>query len=246
MAKPKQKIHPGMFKKGDVATEEHSRKSINRHLYKGRLLPEEAAKLTDDEKRQIVWRRLDDLERKRMDKQKLSTYGENPPAVRVEQKLQGDDNAKIVDTATNFLFLPPIETDEDLYDRTRYYFEYCGEHGFKPTIVGWLTALGISRSTLDAWEKRQTFATSGRSDFIKRVRMALEFILEANAMEGKINPVLYIYSSKVHFLYNDKAGETQVEEIDWDDSMTPTEIKNRIQKSIPHYEILEEPQEKSE
>lgn len=242
MAEPKQKIHDGMFRKGDVATDKHRQMSINKRFYKGRMSREEADKLTPEERREIVWKQVRMKDKERDDKRKLSPYSKNPPRVRVEQKLEGDDNAKMIEGAMHFLFLPPVETDEDVYERTKYYFEYCAAEKRKPTIVGWANALGVSVTTLSDWEHKRSHGTSGRSSFVKKVKQMMEELLQNNALDGKINPVLFIFLAKAQYGYKDTQEHVIIQGEQFGDTLDPEEIKRQIANSLPKMEYEELPE----
>lgn len=232
MSKPKQKIHDGMFRKGDKATQEHRNKCINKKFYKGRMTREQAEAIGREGRREVVFRRLDKMYTDRAEKQKLSPYSKNPPQVRAEEKLQGSDVAKITKGAMQFLFLPPVETNEDLYQRTEDYMTYCVVNERKPTITGWCHALGVTTETLSAWEHERTHKGSGRSAFIKRVRSMFEEILQANALDGNINPVLYIFLSKAQYGYKD-THEHVIVSANSSEGMSPDEIRKNIAQSLP-------------
>jgi hypothetical protein len=238
MSEPKWKIHDGMFRKGDVPTQEHRVKSINKKCYKGRMTREQAEAIGRDGRREVVFRRLDKMYMEREEKQKLSPYSKNPPQVRVEEEMQGSAVAKITKGAMQFLFLPPVETNEDLYERTEDYMTYCVVNERKPTITGWCNALGVSNVTLSDWEHERTHKASGRSKFIKRVRSMFEEILQANALDGNINPVLYIFLSKAQYGYKD-THEHVIVNANSSEGMSPDEIRKNIAQSLPSIDVEE-------
>lgn len=129
--------------------------------------------------------------------------------------------------------LPKIDLNSDceVENRISQYFEYCMETGLRPTVEGLALAIGIDRRTLWDWEVGNTRAGLGsrRSDIIKKAKDYIAFLMSDAVMEGKINPVTWIFYAKNYFGMSDK----QEIEVARRNPLEPTLSWEEIAKQIP-------------
>ena len=72
----------------------------------------------------------------------------------------------------------------------------------KPTIDGCAMALGISRDTLNNWENGES--GSFKLDSAKKAKYLVKVFMEASTMEGKLNPIVWMFYGKNYFGMSDK------------------------------------------
>ena len=83
------------------------------------------------------------------------------------------------------------------------YFDDCEEKGEIPTVEGMALALGTSRQLLWDWERRAQ-TNPERAEMITRAKETIAAIDAKLALEGKINPVTYIFRSKNYYGMKDQ------------------------------------------
>ena len=72
----------------------------------------------------------------------------------------------------------------------------------KPTIDGCAMALGIHRDTLNNWEHGES--GSYKLDVAKKCKYLVKTFMEAATMEGKLNPIVWMFYGKNYFGMVDK------------------------------------------
>lgn len=133
--------------------------------------------------------------------------------------------------------LPPIDLSDDkqVQDRIYYYFDYCEKEGLKPVIEGLALALGVTRQALYDWEigRRRGDVGSSRADMVKKAKEYIAYMMSDGVMNGKVNPVAWIFYAKNYFGMSDKqeievkaAGQLLP-------TMSPEEIAKQIPQDIP-------------
>lgn len=114
------------------------------------------------------------------------------------------DNSRFIRHALATYNLPPIDISDNkqVEDRIQWYFHHCIDCDMKPTVKGLCNAIGISRDTLNKWNRGIT-RDSTHSDLIKKAYDFLEELWEDYMLNGKINPVAGIFLAKNNFGYKD-------------------------------------------
>lgn len=99
-----------------------------------------------------------------------------------------------------------INSDKEVEQRINDYFDYCIEAQLRPTVEGLGIALGVSRVTLYNWESKKTRGEFNdyRFNLIKKAKDYIAFLMSDLVMEGKINPVTWIFYAKNYFGMSDK------------------------------------------
>jgi hypothetical protein len=72
----------------------------------------------------------------------------------------------------------------------------------KPTIDGCCLALGIHRDTMNNWEHGES--GSFKLDTAKKVKNLVKIFMEGATMEGKMNPIVWMFYGKNYFGMVDK------------------------------------------
>lgn len=94
-----------------------------------------------------------------------------------------------------------LDSDKEVEDRIKLYFDYSMQEGLKPNIEGLALAIGISRNTLWEWEtgRSRGISSNSRGDMIKKAKDYIAFLMSDAVMDGKINPVTWIFYAKNYF-----------------------------------------------
>lgn len=119
--------------------------------------------------------------------------------------LNPGDNSRFLRHALATRNMPPIDISDinQVQERIFWYFNHCKEDDIKPTVTGYCSSLGISRSTLLNW-KNGTYREGTHQKVILNTYAILEEMWEHYMMNGKINPVSGIFLGKNNFGYQDK------------------------------------------
>ena len=115
------------------------------------------------------------------------------------------------------------------------YFQTCQKNRLRPGNLGLYAALGMSRQDYNnvVEGKSKSKASLECIDMMKRAVRAIGAYREGLALEGKINPVTYIFMGK------NFDGLADVTHIDitanrgQDPNMTPEQVARQIEKDIP-------------
>ena len=133
--------------------------------------------------------------------------------------LPGDNN-KFLCHALAVKALPPIDNTDPVQVERRVteYFTLCANNDVKPTVTGYRSALGVSRTTLWEW-KNGVNRASTHQEIILRGYDMLEELWEQYMLNGKVNPVAGIFLGKNNFGYQDKqeyvlTPKTTMEQVD--------------------------------
>lgn len=138
-------------------------------------------------------------------------------------------------------FIASVHNDIDLHNPESVqaaiigYFEQCQRNGLRPGNLGLYAALGMSKQDYsDVVRGRNKGKASPASvDLMKKAVRAIGAFREGLALEGKINPVTYIFMGKN---YDGLADQTQIEVTASSGPaarLNPEEIARQIEKDIP-------------
>lgn len=131
-----------------------------------------------------------------------------------------------------------VKTATELQERIMEFFEVCASTGQFPTVEKMCLAIGYDRRTVWDWEVERHCglvqdSTLSVSDIVKRAKEFLASYDAEVAMNGKLNPVLYIFRSKNYYGLQDKQEITIEPKQNDLQQMTPEDIA----ASVP--ELLE-------
>lgn len=131
---------------------------------------------------------------------KTGKNGQMPPAY---YEIEPNSTADILMKLKVLYDQPRVKTDEEIADRLNwYFFEYCFQYQMKPTIDGCAMALGLSRETLNNWEHGES--GSYKLDMAKKIKNLVKIFMEGATMEGKLNPIIWMFYGKNYFGMVDK------------------------------------------
>ena len=131
---------------------------------------------------------------------KTGKNGQMPPAY---YEIEPNSTADILQKLQILYNQPRVKTDEEIAERLNwYFFDYCIRYQMKPTIDSCAMALGIHRDTLNSWEHGES--GSYKSDVAKKVKYLVKNFMESATMEGKLNPIVWMFYGKNYFGMVDK------------------------------------------
>lgn len=126
--------------------------------------------------------------------------------------LSVEDNARMVHGIMKTFNAPPIDlTDvKAVEQRINDYFAECAASGLRPGNLGMYASLGMSKQEYHnmVTGKNKTKVSPACIDLIKKAARAIGVYREGLALEGKINPVTYIFMGKN---YDGLQDQTQIE-----------------------------------
>ena len=96
-----------------------------------------------------------------------------------------------------------VKTDEEIVERVNwYFFDYCVRYQVRPTLDSCAMALGLSRETLNNWEHGES--GSFKLDAARKIKYLVKNFMETATMEGKLNPIVWMFYGKNYFGMSDK------------------------------------------
>lgn len=151
-----------------------------------------------------------------------------PASKPLESIKDSEFNQELLQHAFKYWKVPTAKTDEEIADRIEFYFSDCYNAGVRPTLEGCALAIGVTTQTLKNWADKESKMELDRFDLIKRVRTVLAYFDAELFMNGKLNPVAYIFRSKNFYGMKDQV-ETIVKK---DDPLGETKTESEIMKVI--------------
>ena len=131
---------------------------------------------------------------------KKGTGGQMPPSV---YEIEPNSTADILMKMKILYDQPRVKTEQEIVDRLNwYFFDYCIRYQVKPTIDSCAMALGLSRETLNNWEHGES--GSFKLDMAKKIKYMVKNFMESATMEGKLNPIIWMFYGKNYFGMVDK------------------------------------------
>lgn len=130
---------------------------------------------------------------------------------------------------------PDLHDPDDVQRAIIGYFRTCQTHGTRPGNLGLYAALGLSRQDYHniVTGKVKHKVSPLCIDMMKKAVRAIGVYREGLALEGKINPVTYIFMGKN---YDGLQDQTQIEVTASSGpapTLTPEEVARQIEKDIP-------------
>ena len=133
----------------------------------------------------------------------------------------------------DLMHFPKIDTSDPVQvdKRVDEYLDFCMERDAMPTLSGAALAIGVTRETLWTWENGK-YRTSGHSDAVKKVRIAIEDAMTRMLMEGKMNPAAGIFMLKNWYGYKDNVDINVTPNTTLADQLPPERIEAQL-KDLP-------------
>lgn len=149
-----------------------------------------------------------------------------PETLEEAQKRIGEALQQVMYEAS----LPKAMSDTQLKDRLNAYLARCYQRRVYPTVEEGLLATGYSRQymmRIAQGKNRGRYFSPEAADIINRFIDICAAIDAKMVMSGHGNTVGYIYRSKQHYGYSDKAEISLVAENEGTDNVSLDEIKKR-------------------
>lgn len=145
--------------------------------------------------------------------------------------------SNLADLALSVFMLPTpdLHKPEEVQAAIMNYFQTCRDHGTRPGNLGLYAALGLSRQDYHAiiTGKVKNKVSPACIDMMKKAARAVGVYREGLAMEGKINPVTYIFMGKNYDGLQDQTTLQISADRGPEAQRTPAEIAKQIERDIP-------------
>lgn len=130
---------------------------------------------------------------------------------------------------------PDLHNPDDVKRAIVDYFNYCDVNGIRPGNMGLYAALGMSKQDVhDAITGKTKYKVSPAAlDLIQKARHAMSAYREGLALEGRINPVTYIFMGKN---FDGLQDQTHIEVTAAPGpaaNLSPDQIAKQIEQDIP-------------
>src|SRR5690606_22337152 len=112
------------------------------------------------------------------------------------------------------------------------FFTTCFENGEIPTVEKMGLAVGVDRRTLYKWEHGHEGSTPTRAKMISHARDLMASFDAEMVMEGKVNPVTYIFRAKNFYGMVDKQEHILTPNNPLGDYKSADEIQHRLVEGI--------------
>lgn len=149
---------------------------------------------------------------------------ENWPSVTPDEN--SDDVRRVLLNIMRWYKMPQAKTDNDIAERTEYFFDSCAEAGERPTVEKYCLALGYARNTVTEW-KNGLHCSAERSTIIKKAFDVLASYDAGMATEGKMNPVPYIFRAKNYYGMKDQTDLVVTPNNPLGDTVSAEEIEQK-------------------
>ena len=143
---------------------------------------------------------------KKKEKKKMKDRGAPLPQA---YTFKNDDEkkayvTKVMQEALEYWNMPKVKNSAEAAKRTEDYFKRCAIRGIKPTVEEYALCLGISRSTLWDWETMRKGSAPIDADIVKRAKEVIAMFDAKAIIDGKMNPVTYIFRAKNYYGMKDQ------------------------------------------
>lgn len=125
----------------------------------------------------------------------------NFPAAQHDEKPE--DARRILTEVLYWYNMPKCKTEEEFEERIKLFFEDCARRGERPTVEKFCVALGYARTAVTEWKNGHN-CNQNRTELIKRSFEVLAAYDAGLAVEGKMNPVPYIFRAKNYYGMKDQ------------------------------------------
>lgn len=119
-----------------------------------------------------------------------------PPNNNVTVSGPPEEVGQMIGDMIKYIGAKPVMTDEECIEKIKGYFEECAAKSRRPLWEELCLALGVNRSTMMRWEKKEMLANTNRSEIVKQAREIMAAFDARAVSEGKLNPIVYIFRSK--------------------------------------------------
>lgn len=106
---------------------------------------------------------------------------------------------KVLENAMHWYHYPKVQNDQEVAERLEAYFLRCIDNGEHPTWEKLCLSLGFPRQTVHRWVTGEINCSEMRRDLIKKAKEIMASYDAEMAMDGAINPIVYIFRAKNYF-----------------------------------------------
>lgn len=155
----------------------------------------------------------------------MANHNSNYPNAQ-QIKAEPGEISVIVEKISYLRGLERPQTDLEVEERVKYFFQWCVDNDVRPGVELMALALGTTRQTLWNWQK-----DGGRKgEIITLAKQVLAALIENWGQTGRINPAALCFIMKNNFGY---ADNVQVEVMQQDNKQTQT-----IEEIVAKYALL--------
>lgn len=161
---------------------------------------------------------------------------ENTGASMTASKRAGKRARKVREISEDLLRwvdLPPPSNDKELAERVRMFFDEYAKTGEVPTIEKLALALGMSVASFNEFARGAPGASPWVREILSKAKNYLHAVESGLAIEGQMNPVLYIFRGKNYFGMVDKVEHTVGARDPLEGVADKEEMMKRINERIP-------------
>lgn len=141
-------------------------------------------------------------------------------------------NAKLLEHAFKYWNVPMAKNDEEIAQRIEFYFNDCYKNQLKPTLEGCALAIGTTTQTLYNWSEKDSKSEFDRFDLAKRIRQLLSDFDANLLINGKMNPVAYIFRAKNYYGMKDQTESIVKHENNLGETKTADELLEIIEADV--------------
>lgn len=146
--------------------------------------------------------------------------------------ISDDMNAQLLEHAFKYWCLPTAKTDEEIRQRIEFYFNDCYTHKLRPTLEGCALAVGVTSETFSNWGQKESKMDFDRFDLSKKVKTLLSHFDASLLINGKMNPVAYIFRAKNYYNMKDQTESIVKHESNLGETKSPEELLNIIDADV--------------
>lgn len=150
----------------------------------------------------------------------------------LSSNISDDMNAQLLEHVFKYWNLPTAKTDDEIAQRVEFYFNDCYRHKLKPTLEGVALAIGITTETLRSWSEKESKSEFDRFTIAKRIRQVLADFDASLLINGKMNPVAYIFRSKNLYGMKDQTETIVKKDSELGEKKTPDELLEIIDANV--------------
>ena len=141
-------------------------------------------------------------------------------------------NAKLLEHAFKYWNVPMAKNDEEIAQRIEFYFNDCYKNQLKPTLEGCALAIGTTTQTLYNWSEKDSKSEFDRFDLAKRIRQLLSDFDANLLINGKMNPVAYLFRAKNYYGMKDQTESIVKHENNLGETKTADELLEIIEADV--------------
>ena len=157
---------------------------------------------------------------------------ENFPNV-LPSDISKEHISKTLSKILTFWHMPQVQNDEELSTRLYDFFVLCMETQQHPTWEKLCYYIGFHESTVSRWLTGMINATETRRNLIKKAKDFCAIYDAELAIDGKINPIIYIFRAKNFFGMVDRVEHVATTDNLLGELKDRDEIAGRIMGNIP-------------